>query len=65
MKITISIKKFNDEYRAIAKSNSGATETIFPEITFLSEIAAGTWVSMHFLNKFSCRRVAGKWILEV
>lgn len=65
MKITISIQKFNDEYRAIAENDNGATETIFPEITFLSEISAGTWVSMHFLNKFGCLRVAGKWILEV
>lgn len=64
MTIEISIRQNGDHYEAVAESQ-GRSQILFPDITFLSHVAAGTWVNMNFWDKFGCRRVAGKWILEV
>jgi hypothetical protein len=64
MEIIISVIPQGKQFKVIA-NNGGNTETLFNNIIFLSDIAAATWVTMNFDNKFNCRRVAGKWILEV
>lgn len=64
MVIAITIRKYRDAYQVIAERD-GMTELLFQDVTFFQYEYAAAMISNSFFDKFNCRRVLGKWILNI